>query len=37
MAGFLGKGDVYIDRDLAKNFIHADKDPDKPKNVMWVY
>lgn len=22
---------------IAKNFIHADKDPDKPKEVIWVY
>ncbi len=22
---------------LGKNFIHADKDPDKPKELIWVY
>jgi len=22
---------------IAKDFIHADKDPDKPANVIWVY
>lgn len=22
---------------IAGDFIHADKDPDKPPNVMWVY
>jgi len=22
---------------IGKNFVHADKDPDKPKELMWVY
>ena len=22
---------------IAGDFIHADKDPDKPENVMWIY
>lgn len=22
---------------IGKDFIHADKDPDKPKELMWVY
>ena len=22
---------------IAKEFVHADKDPNKDKNVMWVY
>jgi len=22
---------------IGKNFIHADQDPDKPKELMWVY